>query len=390
MCMRHASSTRLEERWATTKAPRPPHSHAAPLTCRPHQSAWQPRMAPYKAEMVLPLPGHSTSLAPPESPADSAPDCHVKVHLPARIIIQLPDGEVSLGEDSTRLRAIDDDIAAAKRRAAADEAAAAEEGSLGRAASDPELVAQQYSFRLRSLASQRGRLLTWALGASPQTLSLQLPVPVQQRTAVPDCKRRHAAVLSLHPNARPMHSTALCIVCFDGTPLRATIVETAAPCRVFAAAHQRSSLRRVRAGVDIGAMLWPLICVLFMGSFGKLGIEVSTAAPVVYALSGVALASDAAMLVCLCGALQRCRVLHALTWLQVLHLFVMVALRFDLNLWLVTRPLVIGLAFSVRAVHLLYMSRTRPSAARDWPCVLHARCPCPLHILLSTVRAPKQ
>ena len=83
--------------------------------------------------------------------------------LPPRIIIHLPDGGVSLGEDTTRLRALREDVNAAKEIAAA----ASNSVTLSPHASAAvwaDRVAREYTSALEDVVTSRCRLIAYAIG----------------------------------------------------------------------------------------------------------------------------------------------------------------------------------------------------------------------------------
>jgi hypothetical protein len=101
----------------------------------------------------------------------------------------------------------------------------------------------------------------------------------------------------------------------------------------------------VFAGIDVGALSWPILCHLFTHSFDNWGVHTNSPG---WQVLSFCISSTVVDIVLLLASLNGWwRLQRLLTWLQMPAYILMLACSFDLNLWRVSRLLVIGYSFWV-------------------------------------------
>lgn len=101
----------------------------------------------------------------------------------------------------------------------------------------------------------------------------------------------------------------------------------------------------VFAGIDVGALSWPILCHMFTHSFDSWGVNTNSPDWQVLSFSICSIVVDIVFLIASLNG--QWHVQRLLTWLQVPAYILMLVCSLDLNLWLATRLLVIGYSFWV-------------------------------------------
>jgi hypothetical protein len=89
-------------------------------------------------------------------------DCRVRVHLPPRIVVEMPDGGVKLGEDNSRLHKLGDAAPGGVRHKSQQQMPPGIQPGSTRWAN---MVACQYGLALRQAIYQRAKVFAFPIGA---------------------------------------------------------------------------------------------------------------------------------------------------------------------------------------------------------------------------------